>query len=309
MTLPTHDLRLALRGLGRSPLFAVGRDPVAGPRHRRQHRDLHADRPDPAAQAAGEETPRAGDALPAGAAHRQQHGHRACTRIRSTRITRSAPSRCAEVICRAAWSDLGQRRQPDRAASTPRWCRATSSPCSAWRRPLGRVFNSQEDDQVYQGHPGRGARATTTGTGASTATRASIGKKILVNNYPMTIVGVSAAGLRRHRSGALAADARADPDEAGDRARVDVGEDGRRAHPVGAGVRAAEARLHHRDRRRRRCRGCSRRSASTRLTLPGAKDCHAVHPRAVHEGPAARRQGRRRLLAAPQRLLDARSSC
>jgi len=59
---------------------------------------------------------------------------------------------------------------------------------------IGRVFNSEEDDQVYRGHPvvvlaydywnARFARDP-----------AVIGKKILVNNYPMTIVGVSAAGF------------------------------------------------------------------------------------------------------------------
>ncbi|MGH9385319.1 MAG: ABC transporter permease [Vicinamibacterales bacterium] len=59
---------------------------------------------------------------------------------------------------------------------------------------IGRVFSSQEDDQVYQGHPvvvlgydywvRRFARDP-----------AVVGKKILVNNYPMTIVGVSAAGF------------------------------------------------------------------------------------------------------------------
>jgi predicted permease len=58
----------------------------------------------------------------------------------------------------------------------------------------GRVFNSQEDDQVYQGHPvvvlaydyweSRFARDPSV-----------IGKKILVNDFPMTIVGVSAAGF------------------------------------------------------------------------------------------------------------------
>jgi predicted permease len=58
----------------------------------------------------------------------------------------------------------------------------------------GRVFNSTEDDQVYQGHPvvvlaydywvNRFARDP-----------AAIGKTIRVNNYPMTIVGVSAAGF------------------------------------------------------------------------------------------------------------------
>ena len=59
---------------------------------------------------------------------------------------------------------------------------------------IGRVFNSQEDDQVYQGHPvvvlsydywvSRFARDP-----------GVIGKKILVNDSPMTIVGVSAAGF------------------------------------------------------------------------------------------------------------------
>ena len=59
---------------------------------------------------------------------------------------------------------------------------------------IGRVFNSQEDDRVYQGHPvvvlsydywiRRFARDPSV-----------VGKKILVNNYPMTIVGVSAAGF------------------------------------------------------------------------------------------------------------------
>jgi predicted permease len=59
---------------------------------------------------------------------------------------------------------------------------------------LGRVFNSAEDDRYYQGHPvvvlshsywvSRFARDPNV-----------VGKKILVNDYPMTIVGVSAAGF------------------------------------------------------------------------------------------------------------------
>jgi predicted permease len=59
---------------------------------------------------------------------------------------------------------------------------------------LGRVFNSEEDDRVYMGHPSvvlsydywvdRFARNPNV-----------IGRKILVNNYPMTIVGVSAEGF------------------------------------------------------------------------------------------------------------------
>jgi predicted permease len=58
----------------------------------------------------------------------------------------------------------------------------------------GRVFNSREDDQVYQGHPvvvisyaywnSRFARDPDV-----------VGKKIRVNDYPMTIVGVSQQGF------------------------------------------------------------------------------------------------------------------
>src|SRR6516225_9653070 len=59
---------------------------------------------------------------------------------------------------------------------------------------LGRVFTSAEDDRVYQGHPvavlafdywvRRFARDPNV-----------IGKKILVNDFPMNVVGVSAAGF------------------------------------------------------------------------------------------------------------------
>ncbi len=59
---------------------------------------------------------------------------------------------------------------------------------------LGRVFNSQEDDRTYQGHPvvvlSHGYWST-----RFASDRNVIGKKILVNNYPMTIVGVSAEGF------------------------------------------------------------------------------------------------------------------
>jgi hypothetical protein len=54
---------------------------------------------------------------------------------------------------------------------------------------VGRVFNSQEDDQTYSGHP-------VVVLGYDYWTRrfnrdpAVVGRKILVNNYPMTIVGV-----------------------------------------------------------------------------------------------------------------------
>jgi predicted permease len=59
---------------------------------------------------------------------------------------------------------------------------------------IGRVFSSEEDDRIYQGHPvvvlSYNYWATRFAKDASV-----VGKKILVNNYPMTIVGVSAAGF------------------------------------------------------------------------------------------------------------------
>jgi predicted permease len=59
---------------------------------------------------------------------------------------------------------------------------------------IGRVFNSKEDDQVYQGHP-----VVVLSYGYWVSRFASdpnvVGKKILVNDFPMTIVGVSAAGF------------------------------------------------------------------------------------------------------------------
>jgi len=59
---------------------------------------------------------------------------------------------------------------------------------------IGRVLSSQEDDQVYQGHP-----VVVLSYGYWTSRFANdpavIGKKILVNNYPMIIVGVSARGF------------------------------------------------------------------------------------------------------------------
>lgn len=59
----------------------------------------------------------------------------------------------------------------------------------------GRVFNSQEDDQAYQGHP---VVVLSYGYWASRFARdpGVVGRKILVNDSPMTIVGVSAEGFR-----------------------------------------------------------------------------------------------------------------
>ena len=111
----------------------------------------------------------------------------------------------------------------------------------------GRVFNSQEDDQIYQGHPVVVHQLRLLEPplqSRSRRDRQEDPRQQLPDDHRRRVGG----RLCRHRSRALAADARADPDEAGDRARVGMGADGRRAHALGAGVRAAEARLHDRER-------------------------------------------------------------
>src|SRR5436190_9225249 len=59
---------------------------------------------------------------------------------------------------------------------------------------IGRIFNSKEDDQQYQGHPvvvlGYDYWVTRFGRDPGV-----VGRTIRVNNSPMTIVGVSAAGF------------------------------------------------------------------------------------------------------------------
>jgi predicted permease len=59
---------------------------------------------------------------------------------------------------------------------------------------LGRVFNSAEDDQVYHGHPVV-VLSHDYWTSRFARDPGVLGRKILVNDYPMTIVGVSAEGF------------------------------------------------------------------------------------------------------------------
>jgi predicted permease len=59
---------------------------------------------------------------------------------------------------------------------------------------LGRVFNPQDDDQHYGGHPVV-VLSYDYWVNRFAGDPAVLGKKILVNDYPMSIVGVSAAGF------------------------------------------------------------------------------------------------------------------
>jgi predicted permease len=59
---------------------------------------------------------------------------------------------------------------------------------------IGRVLNSREDDRAYMGHP---VVVLSYGYWASRFAKSPgvLGKKVLINNYPMTIIGVSAEGF------------------------------------------------------------------------------------------------------------------
>ena len=59
---------------------------------------------------------------------------------------------------------------------------------------VGRVFNSEEDDRVVQGHPVV-VLSYFYWMNRFSGDPGVVGKKVLVNNYPMTIVGVSAQGF------------------------------------------------------------------------------------------------------------------
>ncbi len=62
------------------------------------------------------------------------------------------------------------------------------------RAAVGRVFSPEEDDRVYKGHP-YVVLSHDYWVTRFAADPKVIGQKLLVDNYPMTIVGVSAAGF------------------------------------------------------------------------------------------------------------------
>ena len=168
---------------------------------------------------------------------------------------------------------------------------------------VGRVFNSQEDDQIYGGHPvvvlgydywdRRFARDPSV-----------VGRKILVNDYPMTIVGVSArgfAGVDPARAPALRVPLLMKAVIVPEWNWFEMSSPRTRWVQVfarlkpGQTVESAQAPLQasvHAD-------SPAREHAREREGLVG------VRSRAVSQGPAPRREGRHGLLAAQERLLDA----
>lgn len=127
---------------------------------------------------------------------------------------------------------------------------------------LGRVFNSEEDDRHYQGHP---VVVLSYGYWVSRFARDPnvVGRKVLVNDYPMTIVGVSAegfSGLDPAQSPQIRVPLQMKPTMAPDWGWLQV--DNRRARWIQVFGRLKPG--YTVESARRRFRGCSRRFAPTR---------------------------------------------
>ena len=167
---------------------------------------------------------------------------------------------------------------------------------------IGRVFNSQEDDQTYQGHPVGGARVRLLGQPVRQGSwrRRQEDPRQQLSDDDRRRLGT---GLRWNRSGAIAADSRAGADEADDGAGLDLAAHGRSPRTLDPGVRPTQARVH-----RRICTSPPAGSLHTdsRARNDAARGERLVRllTRAVHEGPLARHRSRDGFFRHPQRFLD-----
>jgi predicted permease len=192
MTLVTQDLRLAVRGLIRSPLFALvavcslalgigANTAIFTLIDQLLLRQLPVKHPEELVML-HQQGPHAGSNMG--------------SRMHSYPIYQQYQQRgepLAEVLARrlvaTSISVDNQTERVDAEMVSGNYFSMLGVPAAA-----GRVFSSAEDDQVYQGHPVvvLSYDYWTTRFGRDPAV---IGKNIQVNNYPMTIVGVSAAGF------------------------------------------------------------------------------------------------------------------
>ncbi len=193
MTASTGDLRLAIRGLRRSPLFAIvatlslalgigANTAIFTLMDQILLRTLPAKDPDRLVM------------LYQQGAH---NGSNMGTRMHSYPVYQDLQRRAeplAEVICRRlAPASVSIDNQTERVNAE--LVSGNYFTMLGVRPAIGRVFSSEEDDRVYGGHPvvvlsydywvRRFARDPYV-----------IGTKILVNDYPMNIVGVSSAEFR-----------------------------------------------------------------------------------------------------------------
>jgi predicted permease len=192
MRLALNDIRFALRGLLRSPLFAIvailslalgigANTAIFTLIDQILLRKLPVARPDELVM------------LYQQGAH---NGSNMGTRMHSYPMYQEFQKRAeplAEVICRRlAEASVSIDNQTERLDTE--MVSGNYFSMLGVRPAVGRVFSSEEDDRAYEGHPvvvlsydywvRRFAKDP-----------AVVGKKILLNRFPMTIVGVSAAGF------------------------------------------------------------------------------------------------------------------
>jgi predicted permease len=192
MTLPVHDLRLALRGLCRSPLFAavavaslalgIGANTAI---YTLVDQMLLRKLP---VRAPGE--------LVMLYQQGSHSGSNMGSRMHSYPMYREFQQRAepfSEVLARrTVETSVTIDGQTERLAGemvSGNYFSMLGVPAA-----IGRVFSSEEDDRVYQGHPVV-VLSHDYWTRRFDRDPTVVGRKILVNNYPMTIVGVSAAGF------------------------------------------------------------------------------------------------------------------
>jgi predicted permease len=192
VTLPTNDVRLAVRGLVRSPLFAgvailslalgIGANTAIFTLiDQILLRKLPVSKPEELVMLI-QEGP--------------HNGSNMGSRMHSYPIYQEFQQRAeplAEVLCRRLIAtSVSVDNQTERLEAE--MVSGNYFTMLGVKPAIGRVFSSQEDDQIYSGHPvvvlgyDYWVRRFNRDPGV-------VGKKILVNNYPMTIVGVSAAGF------------------------------------------------------------------------------------------------------------------
>jgi predicted permease len=192
MTLPLNDLRFALRGLSRSPLFAVvavlslalgigANTAIYTLVDQILLRRLPVKNPDELVMLY-QRGPHAGSNMG--------------DRMHSYPMYREFQQRAeplAEVLARRTIeTSVTVDGQTERLAAemvSGNYFTMLGVPAA-----VGRVFSSQEDDQRYEGHPVV-VLSHDYWMRRFNGDPAAVGAKILVNNYPMTIVGVSAAGF------------------------------------------------------------------------------------------------------------------
>src|SRR5581483_8520406 len=193
MTASTGDLRLAIRGLRRSPLFAIvatlslalgigANTAIFTLMDQILLRKLPVKDPDRLVMLSQQGS---------------HNGSNMGTRMHSYPVYQDLQQRAeplAEVICRRlAPASVSIDNDTERVAAE--LVSGNYFSMLGVKPAIGRVFSSEDDDRVYGGHPvvvlshDYWVRRFARDPGV-------VGKKILVNDYPMTIVGVSSAEFR-----------------------------------------------------------------------------------------------------------------